>query len=228
MGLIVIGDVHGEFGTLTRLLKKVEAKWPGSQVCFTGDVCDRGSDSDKVIDLIIEKKYDCVLGNHDLWLKKYLLGTIDPIWLHESNGGVATLQSLNEENKSRILDWLLALPLSITYNEVKVEGLPVTVSHAPLDSEPEELDRLSIWNQRFVKRFYNERFGVFGHLNVAKPWGRRNAIYIDTGCGCGGYLSAVKLPELEFLSEGEWDPSIIERQRHLLADHNRKHCWLKI
>jgi serine/threonine protein phosphatase 1 len=69
--MIVIGDVHGGFDTLIKLIEKL----PNDNICFVGDLIDRGPKSAQVVDFVIENNYDCVLGNHEelmIHSEKYL------------------------------------------------------------------------------------------------------------------------------------------------------------
>lgn len=59
--MIVIGDVHGCYKTLCALLDKL----PDDKITFAGDLMDRGPGSKQVVDLVMEKGYQCVLGNHE-------------------------------------------------------------------------------------------------------------------------------------------------------------------
>lgn len=59
----VVGDVHGYYDCLTKLLNKLKNI---ENVYFVGDIIDRGPDSKKIIDLIKNNKnYYIVLGNHE-------------------------------------------------------------------------------------------------------------------------------------------------------------------
>ena len=62
-GIWVIGDVHGEYEKLLLLLSKLPKD---AIVCFTGDLIDRGEESAKVVELVINNGYFCVLGNHEV------------------------------------------------------------------------------------------------------------------------------------------------------------------
>jgi serine/threonine protein phosphatase 1 len=59
----VIGDVHGEYDTLSKLLKKIPT---GSEIVFVGDLIDRGKHSSDVVELVRKNNYKVVLGNHEL------------------------------------------------------------------------------------------------------------------------------------------------------------------
>ncbi len=62
----IVGDVHGMYSSLRRLLDAVDAADPGARITFTGDYVNRGNDSKKVIDhLLTLKNARFARGNHD-------------------------------------------------------------------------------------------------------------------------------------------------------------------
>jgi len=73
--LDIIGDVHGEYDALEKLLVQLGydregASVDGRRLVFLGDLVDRGPDSpavvDKVMALVREDKAYCLMGNHEL------------------------------------------------------------------------------------------------------------------------------------------------------------------
>lgn len=72
MRLLAIGDVHGSFERLSKLLDKV-ALQPDDQLVMLGDYIDRGPDSKRVIDLLRKLRKDFpktvfLRGNHEQML----------------------------------------------------------------------------------------------------------------------------------------------------------------
>jgi protein phosphatase len=62
--IVVIGDVHGCYTKLMRLLKQVN--WPNTAYVFLGDLIDRGEEPGRVVEEIMNKEHTfCVLGNHE-------------------------------------------------------------------------------------------------------------------------------------------------------------------
>ena len=72
----VVGDVHGECGTLCQLLDRLGYDGDGNhpekrRLVFVGDLVDRGPDSPGVVRLVrhlvqTKKTAQCILGNHEL------------------------------------------------------------------------------------------------------------------------------------------------------------------
>ena len=70
----VIGDVHGCFYTLDKLIKTLP---DSANVIFVGDLCDRGLHTKEVINLVINKKYICIRGNHDDYMISHMQECMD-------------------------------------------------------------------------------------------------------------------------------------------------------
>jgi serine/threonine protein phosphatase 1 len=64
----LIGDTHGMYYTLVKLLDRIYDLDDKPQLVFVGDYIDRGGQSPKALDLVIElqsKGAVCLRGNHD-------------------------------------------------------------------------------------------------------------------------------------------------------------------
>ena len=73
----IIGDIHGCITPLLELLEYVEDR--ADSIIFLGDYIDRGADSKKVVDEILElqrrhRQVITLMGNHEFMLRNYLLG----------------------------------------------------------------------------------------------------------------------------------------------------------
>jgi serine/threonine protein phosphatase 1 len=127
---IAIGDVHGCDVALERLLEFV-APNPGDTIVQLGDVCDRGPDTRRAIDLLIELGGSCdfkmLLGNHD----EMMLGVFGrharcdlSFWW--GVGGSQTIESYGgdpDRVPDRHLDFLAAaLPYLATDREIFVHA----------------------------------------------------------------------------------------------------------
>ncbi len=69
--LIIYGDIHGCYEELVSLRKKIGITKDDTEVCV-GDIVNKGKDSIKVLDLLIEKNIQSVLGNNEEKLLRYL------------------------------------------------------------------------------------------------------------------------------------------------------------
>lgn len=124
---IILGDIHGAYFTLIRLLNRAPK---GLKVVFHGDLIDRGPHSRKVVEFAMENKILTVKGNHEDLLLAYskhrnrgytarCASYYDwDVWLR--NGGWDTLGNWpNFDEKGRrdgecipddVLLWMAALP----------------------------------------------------------------------------------------------------------------------
>lgn len=131
--MIVIADVHGCFDTLMELMKQFPE---GEEVCFVGDLIDRGPKSKEVVEFVKNGGYHCVLGNHEQLmvegLKEFSMGKYDNMyecWM--GNGGDKTAESYAGHNKlmRTHIEWFRTLPLLKTFEFPDHKDLLVT--HAP-------------------------------------------------------------------------------------------------
>jgi len=103
----VIGDIHGNY----ELLEKILTKWnPGEeQLVFLGDYIDRGPDSLKVLRKVIDLTHNhgaiALSGNHEhiflYWLKN--TEKTSEFYFHDKVGGIATIHSFYPEMRENII-----------------------------------------------------------------------------------------------------------------------------
>lgn len=210
-GIWVIGDVHGEFDKLVELLKLLPEN---AQICFTGDLIDRGKDSAKVLELILSKEYPSILGNHELMMLRARRNSNERYgW--ELNGGDATLNSYKDGLiPAHHLEFLANLPF---FKYFEFEGYkPLVVSHSYIHHEWINKDHIYceydggdiLWRHAYNREHFdkereikNNIFNIFGHTALKEPLITDTYAMIDTGA-CYvtnkdlGYLSAIHYPSL--------------------------------
>jgi hypothetical protein len=127
----VIGDVHGHFTELARMLTETglaneRLRWTGGRAAlwFMGDFCDRGPDGIGVLDLVLGLqrqapeaggRVEALLGNHELVILSALFmgdaptsgpaGNFYADWIF--NGG---MESDLARLQDRHVEWMLTLP----------------------------------------------------------------------------------------------------------------------
>lgn len=101
--IYAVGDVHGRLDLLQALERRIAADAAASTAraelfaVYLGDYVDRGFQSRQVIEHLVHSPLEgfnrvCLLGNHDAWLRDFVLGApVGPGWLQ--HGGDATLLS---------------------------------------------------------------------------------------------------------------------------------------
>ncbi|NJL84776.1 MAG: serine/threonine protein phosphatase [Leptolyngbyaceae cyanobacterium SM1_1_3] len=119
---IFIGDVHGHYDGLMRLLEAIALE-ETDRLYFVGDLIDRGPKSAQVVKFVRAHADGCVLGNHEqLLLEAFPKGkTHVPAlqgWLY--SGGQSTLSSYGASIDQLLEDvqWIRSLPLFIDLNNL--------------------------------------------------------------------------------------------------------------
>jgi serine/threonine protein phosphatase 1 len=209
----IIGDIHGCHTSLTTLLDKIIDQ--ADTLIFLGDYVDRGPVYKQVIENLIQlqkihPRTIFLKGNHELMFYNYLIGTDRSIFLRV--GGLQTLNSYNISPKAdgNLLD--LLPPAHIGFLEALAlyyedqHGIYVHAGLQPGKHLSRQTPDWCLWvRDRFIRSSYD--FGkpvVFGHTVFRKPLIEGNKIGIDTGAVYGGRLTALLLPDMEFIQvDGE-------------------------
>ncbi|MEX0746514.1 MAG: metallophosphoesterase family protein [Rhodothermales bacterium] len=213
MGLIAIGDVHGCATSMEALIAKI-APGTDDHLIFVGDYIDRGPDSRRVIESLLDlsQHVRCTFlrGNHEALMLNYLdRGEFD-LW--RMNGGVETLNSYRSDAGSieipqSHIDFIRGTTLY--HDEPKFffvhAGLRPDLTIAEnIDREDEHV---FLWERGHLqaRSLKWEKPVVCGHTPHSEPINEEKLILIDTGCvyhnhPMMGRLTAVRLPERDFVS----------------------------
>ncbi len=210
-GIWVIGDVHGEYDKLIRLINKLPKN---VNIYFTGDLIDRGDSSSKVLDLVIDNNWSSVLGNHEqMMIKAVKNPEIYKNWL--MCGGAETIDSYKDKAiYPSHYKWLESLSY---FYHLEIDGYkPLVISHSYIHNDwvDKEYKYSSydgkdiLWRHMHNKNFFNEEkeienniFNIFGHTYISKPIVTDAYAMIDTGATYEKYgtLSAIHYPTLEII-----------------------------
>ena len=219
--IFIIGDVHGCFNTLLELIKQFPNK-EKSQICFVGDVIDRGLFSCDVVELIMQNNYKMVMGNHERRLLsnkfEFLNNKVpfDRSWFF-GNGGEATYRSYlgqSVEFKQRHVDFLENRPVYLEFKDYKTQnGEHLVVSHSAVGNMW-ELRNDKYASEEFKRHLLSGRgdemqvsgiFNVYGHTPVREVKFYKNSADIDTGCVFNevGFdkLSALEFPSMKIYTQ---------------------------
>lgn len=66
--LILVGDVHGSYRELAKLMKKMKINHRKDYVILLGDFISKGPDSSAVLNWAVSNRVGCVLGNHEVYI----------------------------------------------------------------------------------------------------------------------------------------------------------------
>ena len=166
----VIGDVHGQYDLLVKLLEKLPKN---ANICFVGDLIDRGSQSKEVVKLIRDNKYFIVKGNHEVLMIEAVNHDVLGIWLR--NGGLETIQSyvdiskeiyekgfyenkdfnklLEDKNIIDDVNWMKTLPNIIKFELENEKPLYVSHSGIRIEKDDELIEELNPEHQVLWNRF---------------------------------------------------------------------------
>lgn len=236
----IIGDVHGCYEEFYQLTEKLGYAWEGGiplhderQLVFVGDITDRGASSIKMIELVWELVINKQLayyspGNHCNKLYRFLLGRKVQI-SHGLETTVAEYKSLSPMQQEAIRNKMIQLyEQSPLYHRLDHDKL--LTCHAGIREDYIGQHHSSV--QRFVlygditgekhpdgspvrrdwsKKYSGKRWVIYGHTPVKKPRTINKTINIDTGCVFGGNLTALRYPEMDFVSVPSTMPYVEEK-----------------
>ncbi len=207
--IAVIGDIHGCFHTLVKLVDQLDRYFPNVPVYSVGDLVDRGNFSFEVVELFLERKIFFAPGNHDLMFADHFQkpnSLFARSWF--DNGAETTLRSYqNRFNKvDEHLSYINSMPLffnnddcfishagiSNRYDKViddyviKDDNILLDILRPGLDT-----DYGILWCRE--KLLNLGKLQVVGHTRMPEPKydSQSNAIYIDCGAVSGNKLVAV-------------------------------------
>jgi len=185
-------------------------------VCFAGDLIDRGPGSRQVVQYVIDNGFDCVRGNHEQMMIDWSGHYTDMLWL--GNGGQECLNSYKETDDNEYLKgpidkelfekhrkWMGNLPVYLEYKGVLTpDGRHLIVSichnqykHLESDDEHKKTSAVNqiMWGRVFHSIKDAGFFNVIGHTpDERNPQIKTIYANIDTGAfiGYGGWTKYKK------------------------------------
>lgn len=192
----VIGDVHGCYDELMRLLDKAGASLSRQRIVFVGDLINKGPESYKVLQFVRDQGLDCTIGNHEL---KFLKSTGTPESLPPR------LKELKVQMKSDLnlwLGWIDSLPSFIETEHYFVVHGGFHPRTAPHTTPREILATIRTWkgNDAILYQpedpawhtYYQGTKSVFyGHWAIQGLHFENNTYGLDSGCVYGRHLTGI-------------------------------------
>lgn len=209
-----VGDIHGERTLLEKQLKTLNFNFSVDRLFCSGDIIDRGEESQACLDLLMQPWFFSTLGNHEA----LVLQGFEHIrhWTTLFNNGGLWLKPLLDEPLLllRLAQLIrIKMPLSFTVES----GLgKIGVVHAEAPNDWHELETLEvneqnvipyIWYRRNLKApsgttINNINAVVHGHNSLEKPVNINNQLWIDTLQKTGS-LTILKDSEIFELTKGK-------------------------
>ena len=214
--IYAIGDIHGQYDMLNEALMLVDSDGGSdAHIVFVGDYIDRGPDSKKVINTLIEGKkagrnWTILRGNHDRMFCRFINDGVehdDMIlsgkgWLHPVIGGQVTLESYNVDiNSDTLLNdaraavpkdhiaFLMSRPLWFE----KDDKIFVHAGIRPSIPITEQIEDDLIWIREDFLNYTGDhgKLIVHGHTAMPHPLRYSNRVNLDGGAGFGRPLQPV-------------------------------------
>ncbi|QOY54530.1 metallophosphoesterase [Candidatus Sulfurimonas marisnigri] len=210
----IIGDVHGCFYTLQKLLVKLPVD---ADIIFVGDLCDRGLHTKEVIELVMKNNYHCILGNHDDYMITHIQECTDNRelcvrWnIEDYMGGEQTLLSYKDSYETMLnhVKWLESMPRYIEIDKYFIThgfSLPYyqrrNNSSAHTGLLKNRISDEDEWGHDWEKDWKSyDVVNIFGHTDYNEIEIGENYYGIDTGCVYGGKLTALQLGSMNIIEE---------------------------
>ena len=206
---IAIGDIHGCATALETLLETL-APTSDDLIITLGDYVDRGPESRRVIDLLLDLEQRCeliaLLGNHDLMLLRSIEHEIaHKFWMQV--GGVQTLASYGGSLEKIPPDHLEFFHRLVPYHETD-EFLFLHANYNPdllLDEQTEENLFWKHVSRDFPAPHSSGKRAFVGH--TPQKDGRvaihDHIVCVDTGCFAKQWLTGIDVHSLAYWQANE-------------------------
>lgn len=200
VGVFVVGDIHGEYTQLIGKLKDIGFNFESDLLIAVGDLVDRGSENEKCINLLNEKWFKSIRGNHEQFCIDGFQDSSIAFYHRMKNNGGAWFYNHQEDIQSAIVNKLNKLPvlLEIKYKNKKYGFIHADVPVQDWDLLKEMLmngDILNerpivdhcLWSRNIVNLDHVDIYGIdnvfLGHTVLENIKQVGNCTFLDTG-GC--------------------------------------------
>jgi serine/threonine protein phosphatase 1 len=206
MNRLVVGDIHGCYYTLEKLLKHWQPK--DQQLVFVGDYIDRGNFSGRVLKLLweIQKSYPDVVflkGNHEYIYKFHYTKVEQTNWA-TLGAGKATISDFEKENITAVeaIDFFDSLSLEYHADEFSVSHAGISITDTNVYDE-DNYEFGILWTRKELKNIGKPQ--IIGHtphdLQIPLFNQNSNTYNIDSGCCYGRGLTGIVINNLGELQE---------------------------
>jgi serine/threonine protein phosphatase 1 len=215
MNTFIVGDIHGCYYTLEKLLKHWQSR--DQQLIFVGDYIDRGNFSGRVLKLLweIQRSYPNVVflkGNHE-YIYVYhnafhsnnkINSDLEYKWPKYCSHCFGELKNLVKENitTDSLVDFISTLDLSFDSNEFSVSHAGISITDTNVYDES-NYEFGILWTRKELKNIGKPQ--IVGHtphdLQVPLFNQNSNTYNIDSGCCYGRGLTGIVINNVGELQE---------------------------
>ena len=193
---IIVGDVHGCYTELVKLIEQVDYRPKRDRLIFIGDLINKGPDSKKVFKLYQQLDAEAILGNHEWYLLEQHAGRKHK-W-----GGYNAMKDEFGKSFTKLIKEITTWPLYIKEDHFTAVHAGKVPGKRYRDSTARELTTIRTWgpdDKPWFDFYTGRRRIVFGHWAALGGIETDRVIGLDTGCVYGGSLSALILPDMRFV-----------------------------
>jgi serine/threonine protein phosphatase 1 len=211
----VVGDLHGCFSLLQRLLQSIDFQTASDRLFSVGDLVDRGPESEAVLSWLSQPWFYSVCGNHEQMVLDANLSDEAEKTVYESMGGAWFIQAPRaRKTMYRCAFRLLPIAIEVATNEGLIgivhADCPLPhwslFTHALTRGQLEHsMQDAAQWSRSRTLRHDTSgipdlRALIVGHTPRKAPETLGNVINIDTGAVYGNTLTTLCLQTLETIS----------------------------
>jgi protein phosphatase len=219
-GITVVGDLHGDLAALTAVTAWAEARQ--HFVWFLGDIIDYGADTldtaDQVYQAVMWGRAALILGNHERKIAKWLDHRDNGRQLRVSDSNLVTIRALESLKPVARRQWVGRFRSLLSHTVLMQQIEQITLVHGAVhptlwtDTPNYPLiEQFALYGEsdqssgrfrrvhRWIDTVPKGQMVFIGHDVMASlptivtgAQGGR-VVFLDTGCGTGGYLSSADL-----------------------------------
>lgn len=199
----LMGDLHGCFTVLMSELKTVKFNPYKDLLISIGDMIDRGPESLKCLELLHQKWFVAIRGNHEQMAMEALERRQLSLWALNGGEWFDRCSPVQKAATQRLLQECRQLPYII---EVDTDSAIHVIAHADYPAAQYQWQREVDWHrvlwdrQRLSDHLAGTHTAIsgadhfwFGHTPLKRRYDALNQHYIDTGAVFGGSLTLVQL-----------------------------------
>lgn len=219
--LLVMGDIHGQYAKMQKVLAMAEYDPVKDRLVLLGDYIDRGPESRRVVDEVIRLVAAgavALYGNHEDMMARALgnrhRSRPAAMELEQwyANGGEVTIGGYRDNSAvlDRHLDFFRSLPRWVEMQGILFVHAGIRPGVPVEQQSPQDL----IWiREPYILGYQGPQDIVAGHTPIqylrnyellpditddSKPIVNAHKIFLDTGAAWGGPLTVMEFPSLVF------------------------------